>query len=83
MEEYEQCIELDCEPFRTRPDAYLPFVLSGTNLPIQEATSKVFGSWVFEYNNILKEEWKKALPIIQKNVRTLYSSGCIRYGSPA
>ena len=79
----EQCIELDCEPFSARPSTYLPAVLKETNIPIQEATSKMFGSWVFEYNNISKEEWQIALPTIKKNIRSLYHSGCIRYGSPA
>lgn len=76
-----QTIVLDCPPGIVRPDMLLSTVLEGTTISTVEASSKVFGSWVFNFQHIDKELWDAQLDTISGRIQKLYENGAIRYGS--
>ena len=79
--ENEQNIELDCAPFHPRPNELLPIVLLGTTLTVKDASSKICGSWLFDYSDIDEMVWKNAQPVLKRNIIQLYNEGRIRFGS--
>ncbi len=84
MQEYthndmNQIIELDCEPFKVRPGDLINDVLHGLDIPTTEATTKMFGSWVWHFSEVPVEVWNKALPLLEERIRNLYYTGMIRY----
>lgn len=82
MSSEKQQIEIDVAPFSgPRPDELLSSVLQDTALPLRQSTSRIFGCWLFDYTDIDPEVYAEARPIIEKNLRQLYDSGMIRYGS--
>lgn len=76
-----QFVELDCEPFAPRPDLFLALAIEGTDLCPTEASSKLFGCWRFEYNDVPSEMWRSIQPVLKQNITRLYEEGKIRYGS--
>ena len=76
-----QYIELECAPFTPRPSELMPKVLKGTDLPLKEAVSKVFGWWQFDHRDIEGARWNDARSTIEANIKKLYESGAIRAGS--
>jgi len=76
-----QTVELDCQPGQPRPGDLIEGVIEGTGLPLKEAASKFFGNWTWDFNDIPKEVFDKAKPIMKERITALYHSGVIRYGS--
>ena len=76
-----QSIELDCCPGSIRPSDLLNEAIKNTSLSHREATTKLFGCWTFNYDDVDPDEWSEALPTIERNIRDLYKRGAIRYGS--
>jgi len=76
-----QTIELDCAPLRPRPDTYIAGVIEGTGLELREDVSRTFGNWVWNYEDVDPEEWKRIQPILKERITKLYKQGSIRYGS--
>ncbi len=76
-------INLDCAPMTPRPDTYLPGILAGTGLIVNDFTiiSKVFGNWVFELKKEKETIYLEQINIIMERIKNLYYNGCIRYGS--
>ncbi len=74
-------IELDCAPGYPRPGDLIDGVVEGLNLAIPKTSSKVFGNWMWKFNDISDERWKEIQPKIKERVTNLYNSGAIRYGS--
>jgi len=77
----EKSIELDCAPGSPRPGDLIGGVIEGTGLPKKETVSRFFGNWMWTYNEIADEEWKRIQPIVKERVTDLYNRGLIRYGS--
>lgn len=58
----------------------MPELLLGTGLPPRESDGRLFGHWVWDYNDIPIEVWEAAVPIITRRMRRLYRDGIIRAG---
>jgi len=74
-----QVIVIDCAPFTSRPDEVLPMALRNTVLTPRESTSRSFGEWIFEYNDIAPDVWKTTREIVGRNLEEMYNVGVIRY----
>lgn len=76
-------IELDCPPCSPRPDTYMPFVLDGTCLTIDDfdLVSKSFGNWTYECHKDKNELYMQNVSRIEQKITNLYNEGKIRYGS--
>jgi hypothetical protein len=77
----EQTIEIDCQPGYPRPGDLIEDVIKGTGLPVRETTSRLFGCWTWDYNDIPKSEWNKAKPILKERLTKLYDNHVVRYCS--
>ncbi len=77
----EQTIELDCAPGTPRPGDLITGVITNLDLPVQEAVTKLFGNWVWDYSDIDSGHWAKIQPTLKKRITKLYNTGVIRYGS--
>ena len=77
----EQTIELDCAPGSPRPGDLYPSVIEGTGLETRESVARVFGMWIWDYNDIPAEKWEAAKPTLKKRIEDLYYQGLIRFGS--
>lgn len=73
-------IEIDCEPFAPRPDAYFKhiwtYILENTE-KLPEAVSKFFGCWTWENIEVSEDKQKE----IGNYLTRLYNEGKIRYAS--
>ena len=58
----------------------MPELLLGTGVPPRDSESRLFGHWVWDYNDIPREVWEEAVPIITQRMRRLYQDGIIRAG---
>jgi len=76
-----QTIELDCAPGNTRPGDLIAGVIASTGLPERDPVSKLFGCWMWNYEDIDPALWLAAKPIIRARIESLYHTGTIRYGS--
>lgn len=76
-----QEIELDVPPLQPRPDTLLLKAIEGTGLPIRAASSKIFGCWTFNYDDVDHSLWEHYQPKLKENITRLYDNGHIRYGS--
>lgn len=76
-----QTIELDCPPGWPRPGDLIDGVIAGTGLPHRSAVSRVFGNWMWQYEDVPKEVWDKANPIVRQRIEELYRQGLVRYAS--
>ena len=76
-----QEIILDCAPGMIRPGDLLPGILLETGIEPVEASSKLFGSWVFCFDHIDKSVWESKKETIEKRIKVLFDQGLIRYGS--
>ena len=76
-----QEIILDCAPGMIRPGDLLPSILLETGIEPVEASSKIFGSWVFEFHHIDASVWEANITTIAERIRALFDQGIIRYGS--
>jgi len=77
----DQTIVLDAPPMSKRPDALLPDILVGTDLPIVPTRSRTFGAWTYDYSHISAETWNSSYDRLGRNIKKLYRSGLIRYAS--
>jgi hypothetical protein len=75
-----QTIELGCPPGNPRPDDLIESVIEGTGLEVREPVVKFFGDFVWDYNDVDPEEWKKIQPTLEERITKLYNTGVIRYG---
>lgn len=76
-----QTIEIDCPPGSPRPGDLIEGVLEGTGLPMRETVGRLFGNWMWDYNDIDPETWRKAQAIIKPRLVALYHAGTVRYAS--
>jgi hypothetical protein len=76
-----QTIELDCPPGAPRPGDLIAGVIEGTGLDDREPSTKFFGTWTWDYEDVSPEVWEKARPILRERITALYGAGVIRYGS--
>jgi hypothetical protein len=76
-------IEIDCAPMRPRPDTYLPMILEGTGLAVDDfdIVSKVFGCWTYQVHPDKETLYQGHVDVIRHRIESLYHSGSIRYGS--
>lgn len=77
----QQTIEIDCDPCSPRPDTYYKEVIKDTGLEERETVSRVFGNWTWDYNDVPKEVFDKAKPILKERLTKLYNEGKVRYCS--
>lgn len=77
----QQTIELDCPPGPLRPGDLIGRVIRDTGLPKRKDVFRFFGNWVWDYNDIPEDRWKKIQPILKERIQKLYHEGFIRYGS--
>jgi len=78
----ERTIELDCPPGYTRPGDLIAGVIKDTGLPTKEPRSKLFGNWIWDYeDDISDDKWSEIRPILGSRIRDLHDKGYIRYGS--
>ena len=77
----EQTIELDCPPGNLRPGDLIKNIIEGTGLELRETVGRCFGNWTWDYNDVPKEVWQKAQPILKQRISKLYNDKVIRYGS--
>ena len=76
-----QTIEIDCPPGNPRPGDLIAGVLDGTGIPVRESVGRLFGNWMWDYNDIPEDVWQKAKPIIKDRLVALYHRGVVRYAS--
>jgi hypothetical protein len=81
MNPAQQSIELDCPPGGIRPSDLIADVIKDTGLPTREPVAKVFGNWTWVYDDIPKEQFDAAKPLLKERITKLYNRGTIRYGS--
>ena len=76
-------IEIDCAPMRPRPDTYLPQIIEGTGLVVDDfkLISMLFGCWTYEVNADKEALYQTHVGTIEQRITALYNSGRIRYGS--
>ena len=77
----EQTIELDCAPGGIRPGDLIEGVIVGTGLEPRDTVGRFFGNWTWNYEDVPREVWEAAKPILKERIVALYNSGVIRYGS--
>jgi hypothetical protein len=58
----------------------MPALLRGTGIPMRDSVSRLFGIWEWDYNDIPREVWEAAVPIIMRRLRRHYRNGVIRAG---
>ena len=75
-----QEIHLECPPGDPRPGDLMPRLLRGTGIPLRNSESRLFGHWEWDYNDIPREVWEAAVPIVMRRMRRLYRNGIIRAG---
>ncbi len=75
-----QEIHVECPPGDPRPGDLMPELLRGTGIPLRDSVSRLFGHWEWDYNDISREVWDAAVPIIMGRLTRLYRDGVIRAG---
>jgi hypothetical protein len=76
-----QTIEIDCPPGYPRPGDLIEAVIKDTGLPTRETTSRLFGCWEWDYNDVPAEMWKKVQPTLKERLTKLCNDGICRYCS--
>lgn len=76
-----QEIHLECPPGEPRPGDLIAELIGDTGLPLRHDVSRVFGHWTWEYNDIARTVWEKAVPLIGHRMMELYERNIIRAGS--
>ena len=75
-----QEIHLECSPGEPRPCDILPALLEGTGLPVREDIGRLYGHWIWDYNDIPRDLWDAAVPVIERRMIRLFNKGIIRAG---
>ena len=80
MDPSKQEIHLECPPGDPRPGDLLSELLRDTGIALRDSESRLFGHWEWDYNDIPREVWEPAVPIIMRRIARLYRDGIIRAG---
>ena len=73
-----QEIHLECPPGEPRPGDLIVEIIRDTSLPLRDSASRLFGHWVWDYNDIPREIWETAGPLIERRMTELRSRRIIR-----
>jgi hypothetical protein len=76
-----QEIHLECPPGEPRPVDLLPALLKGTGLPVREDVGRLYGHWIWDYSDILRDVWDAAVPVVERRLIRLFNAGIIRAGA--
>lgn len=76
----QQEIHLECPPGEPRPGDLIEELIRDTGLPLRDDVSRFFGHWVWDYSDIARTVWERAVPLIKQRMTDLYQSGVIRAG---
>lgn len=75
-----QEVHLECPPGEPRPGDLLPVLLKGTGLPVRDDVGRLYGHWIWDYNDIPRCIWDAAVPVIERRMIHLLNKGVIRAG---
>ena len=75
-----QEIHLECPPGDPRPGDLIAGIIRDTGLPLRDSTGRLFGHWEWDYNDIPRDLWEAAVPLIEVRMTDLYKEGIIRAG---
>ena len=75
-----QEIHLDCPSGDPRPGDLIAELIEDTGLPLRDDTGRVFGHWQWDYSDIARTVWEKAVPLIERCMAALFDRGIIRAG---
>jgi hypothetical protein len=75
-----QEIHLECPPGEPRPGDLIAELIRDTGLPLRDASSRLFGNWEWDYSDIARTVWEKAVPLIERRMTDLYGRSIIRAG---
>ena len=78
-----QEIHIECpsgSPPSGRSDARTPPRHWHSTSRLQKPLVCLFGHWEWDYNDIPREIWEAAVPIVMRRMRRLYRNGFIRAG---
>lgn len=75
-----QEIHLECPPGDPRPGDLIAEIIRDTGLPLRDSDSRLFGHWEWDYNDIQRDLWEAAVPLIERRMTDLYREGMIRAG---